>query len=132
MQTVNVNFVAPETELFELFTNTAEVPAPALSPRRFVEVMHIDIRTLADHAKVHRNTVGRAPQSMALQNHMRQTLRVLAAGRDVSGDVERTIAWYRNEPLSTFEYKTAEQLVSENRTDDVIRFLESMSAGAAG
>jgi hypothetical protein len=123
---------APKTELFDLFVNSDEVPAPSLSPWRFVEVMHLDIQTLADQAKVHRNTVGRAPQSFALQYHMRQALRVLAAGREVSGDLERAITWYRNEPLSPFDYKTAEQLVSENRTDDVIRFLKSVGARAAG
>jgi len=40
--------------------------------------------------------------------------------------------WYRNEPLPVFGYKTAEQLVSDGRADDVIRYVVSLEAGAAG
>ena len=44
----------------------------------------------------------------------------------------RAIFWYRNVPLPPFGYKTAEQLVSEGRTEDVLRYVESLEAGAAG
>jgi hypothetical protein len=40
--------------------------------------------------------------------------------------------WYRNEPLPVFGYKTAEQLVSDGRAEDVIRYVVSLEAGAAG
>lgn len=42
------------------------------------------------------------------------------------------IFWYRNEPLQAFAYKTAEQLVSEGRADDLIGYVMSLEAGAAG
>jgi len=34
--------------------------------------------------------------------------------------------------LSGFDYKTAEQLVSEERSDDLLRYIASIEAGAAG
>ena len=62
----------------------------------------------------------------------REALRVMRAAHDLSGDVTRAIFWYRNEPLPPFGYKTAEQLVSEGRTEDVLRYVASLEAGAAG
>ena len=38
---------------------------------------------------------------------------------------------YRNEPLSVFGYRTAEQLVLEGRTEDVLRYVVSLEAAAA-
>jgi hypothetical protein len=57
---------------------------------------------------------------------------VIRAACDLSGDFGKSVFWYRNEPLPPFGYKTAEQLVSEGRTDDVLRYVESLEAGAAG
>ena len=67
-----------------------------------------------------------------MQKFLRQALRVMRAAHDLSGDINRAIFWYRNEPLQPFGYKTAEQLVSEGRTEDVLRYVESLEAGAAG
>jgi hypothetical protein len=40
--------------------------------------------------------------------------------------------WYRNEPLPAFSYRTAEQLVSEGRTDELLRQLAQEAPRAAG
>ncbi len=56
----------------------------------------------------------------------------MRAAHDLSGDVFRSIFCYRNEPLPPFGYKTAEQLVVEGRTEDVLRYVRSLEAGAAG
>jgi len=76
--------------------------------------------------------LSRAPGSESVQRFMREALRVLRAADDLTGDVGRAIFWYRNEPLPPFNYKTAEQLVSEGRAEDVLRYVESLEAGAAG
>ena len=57
---------------------------------------------------------------------------MIRAAADLSGDIERALFWYRNEPLQLFEYKTAEQLVSDGRTDDLLRYIGSLQVGAAG
>jgi hypothetical protein len=103
-----------------------------LSPKRFSQALQIDLQTLAEQAHVHRNTISRAPGSQGVQRFLRDALKVIKAGTDLSGDVNRALFWYRNEPLSAFAYKTAEQLVSEGRTEDVLRYVASLEAGAAG
>ena len=105
---------------------------PLLSPKRFSDALHIDIQTLAEQAKVHRNTITRAPGSRGIQDYLRESLRVIKAANDLSGDLGKALFWYRNEPLSVFDYKTAERLVSEGRTDDLLRYIASLEAGAAG
>ena len=114
------------------FLREPDATAPLLSPRRFSEALHIDIQTLAEQAKVHRNTITRAPGSKGVQDHLREALRAIKAATDLSGDLPKALFWYRNEPLSVFQYKTAERLVCEGRTDDLLRYLASLDAGAAG
>ena len=114
------------------FLRDQEAGASTLSPKRFGEALSIDVQTLATQAHVHRNTISRTPASESVQKFLRESLRVIRAAHDLSGDVSRAIFWYRNEPLPPFGYKTAEQLVSEGRTEDVLRYVGSFEAGAAG
>lgn len=114
------------------FLRDPEAGASTLSPTRFGDVLNIDVQTLATQAHVHRNTISRAPASESVQKFLREALRVMRAAHDLSGDVGHAIFWYRNEPLPPFGYKTAEQLVSEGRTEDVLRYVGSLEAGAAG
>src|SRR5690349_15702800 len=111
---------------FAEFLRDPDNPAPVLSPRRFSEALHIDLQTLADQAHVHRNTISRAPGSRGVQDFLREAMRVIKAATDLVGDLDRALFWYRNEPLSAFGYKSAERLVSEGRTDDVLRYLASL------
>ena len=68
-----------------------------------------------------------------MQDYLRKNLRVLSAAFDVSGqDAAKALQRFRNEPLAPFGYKTAEQLVSDSRGDDVLRLIDSYAAGAAG
>ncbi|TCW82916.1 DUF2384 domain-containing protein [Burkholderia sp. SRS-46] len=106
--------------------------APIVSARRFAAALHIDMLTLARLAHVHRNTVSRLAGSESVQKFVRDARRIIRAATDISGDVQRTLFWYRNEPLPTFDYKTAEQLVSEGRTEDLLRYVTSLETGAAG
>ena len=114
------------------FLRDPDQPAPVLSPKRFSQAMHIDLQTLAEQAHVHRNTISRAPASRGVQDFLREALRVIKAATDLNGDLNQALFWYRNEPLSVFGYKTAETLVSEGRTDDLLRYVVSIEAGAAG
>jgi hypothetical protein len=114
------------------FLKDPDEPAPVLSPKRFSQAMHIDLQTLAEQAHVHRNTISRAPGSRGVQEFLRQALRVIKAATDLNGDLNKALFWYRNEPLSAFGYKTPERLVSEGRTDDLLPYMASLEAGAAG
>ena len=114
------------------FLRDQDAGVSTLSPKRFCDVLNIDVQTLAIQSHVHRNTISRAPASECVQKYFREALRVMRAANDLSGDVGRSIFWYRNEPLPPFGYKTPEQLVSVGRTEDVLRYIGSLESGAAG
>jgi hypothetical protein len=123
----------PETYAgFIDFVRDPESAAPALSPRRFSAAVNIDLQTLAEQARVHRNTISRAPNSKAIQDFLRQAVRVIKAATDLTGDLRRALFWYRAEPLAAFGYRTAERLVAEGRTEDLLSYVASLEAGAAG
>ena len=120
---------------FDAFLQSLQEPAavgPAFSPRRYSEALQIDLQTLAELAGVHRNTVARAPASRGIQDFLRESVRVIRAATDLSGDVNKALFWYRNEPIAAFQYKTPERLVVEKRSDDLLRYIASLGAGPAG
>ena len=59
-------------------------------------------------------------------------VRVLAAALSLADSLDRTLEWFRSQPIRDFDYKTPEILVSEGKADAVIRYIESLSAGASG
>ena len=127
--------LTPAGKSFEGFLEglrDSQMGAAVLSPYRFSEQLHLDLQTLAAQAHVHRNTLSRAPASESVQRFLREAVRVIRAAADLSGDLERALFWYRNEPLQPFGYRTAEQLVSDGRSEDVLRYVASLEAGAAG
>ncbi|WP_116138667.1 DUF2384 domain-containing protein [Trinickia diaoshuihuensis] len=130
--TVVVEDVA-QGESFEQFMSSLRDPAfaaPIVSARRFSEALHIDMQTLARQAGVHRNTLSRTPSSESVQRFLREALRVIRAATDIHGCVKQALFWYRNEPLSEFEYKTAEQLVASGRTEDLLKHIVAQEVQA--
>ena len=103
-----------------------------ISPELYAKKLALDKQRLAELAHVHRNTVGRMPESPQLQKYLRESIRVLAAATDLVGNASKAAFWYRNQPLSDFNYQTAETLVSEGRAEDVVRYIEMLSAGSTG
>lgn len=132
MTTTEAPRLDPSFDAFLQSLQEPEVPGPAFSPRRYSEALQIDLQTLAEQAGVHRNTVARAPTSRGIQDFLRESIRVIRAATDLSGDVNKALFWYRNAPLAVFQYKTPEQLVVAKRTDDLLRYVMSLGAGPAG
>ncbi|RQT95247.1 DUF2384 domain-containing protein [Burkholderia cenocepacia] len=104
----------------------------SISPRRYISVLRLELRDLATQAHVHRSTISCASDSETIQRFLREALRVLRAATDVSGDVERAILWFKNEPLREFDYKTAQTLVSEGHAASAIKYLQMAEAGFLG
>ena len=111
--------------------DVATSPA-SISPKRFGQVLRVDMQTLATKAHVHRNTISRAPDAESVQHYLRESVRVVRAATDIAGSVEEAIYWYKNNPLPTFDYKTPQDLVSEGRTGALIQYIKSLQAGFAG
>lgn len=109
-----------------------EKGTPNLSPARIADKFSMQIQELAAFAGVHRNTVRLHPESPRLQESMRNLLRVLSAATAIQPDLERAIYFLKNAPIPAFQHKTAYQLVAEGRTDDLIRYFESIESGYVG
>lgn len=102
------------------------------SPSKLMALLHLDAGSFAAQAKVHPSTVIKAPHSPAVQNRLRDIAGVLVAMQDVTGDLDRTIFWFKNEPLPEFGYKTAEEVVAAGNTESVLRLVGLHQAGFAG
>lgn len=117
---------------FMSYLHDVEASPASISPKRYGQALHVDMQTLAAKAHVHRNTLRRAPEAESVQRYLRDSVRVIRAAVDVVGSVEQAIFWYKNNPVPTFDYKTPQDLVSEGRTDALIRYIQSLQAGFAG
>ena len=118
---------------FETFLAELQEPGqPIISPLRFAQKLNLEQQRLAELAHVHRNTVNRMPGSPRLQDFLREAVRVLAAAFSLAESQDRALYWFRSHPIPDFDYKTPEILVSEGKADAVIRYIESLSAGASG
>jgi hypothetical protein len=104
----------------------------ALSAVRLADALELPIQELAGLARVHRNTVQSAPTSPKLQSAMRDVVRVLSAAYALSGDMDRTLFWFRNHPIADFGHLTPIELVEKGKVQAVIDYIESLGAGATG
>lgn len=57
---------------------------------------------------------------------------VVGVATEMSGDLGRAAFLMRNEPLRTFGYRTAADLIQEGRADALMVYLDSLAGGAAG
>lgn len=105
---------------------------PFLSPAKVAQSLHLPLGELATAAGVHRNTLSANPESPRVQAFLRDTLRVVSEARDTIDPAVSPIAWLFNEPLAAFRRKTAWELIEAGRTDDVLAYLHSFSAGFVG
>ncbi|MGJ7460585.1 DUF2384 domain-containing protein [Halomonas sp. MA07-2] len=128
-------YQAPET--YERFVQDLQKSAtaagkPIIDPRLFARALSMDLQALASDAHVHRVTLSRAQGSEKLQGFLREALQVLRAATDINGDFRVALFWFRNVPIDAFDYLTPERLVSEGRTRDLVRYVQSLKAGAVG
>lgn len=122
-----------DTATFEAFVEDLQLDdTPLISPLRFAQRLSLEQQQLAQYARVHRNTVSRLPASASLQAYMQEAVRVIHAATRVSGDTNKALYWYRNQSLQPFAYKTAAQLVSEGKTEGLLKYLDSIDAGSSG
>jgi uncharacterized protein (DUF2384 family) len=129
------DYVAPDTFnqfLADLKARARQTKSPIISPRMFCLALGMDVQTLASRAHIHRVTVNRAQGAEKLQTYLRDAVRVMGAAADINGNFQDAAFWFRNEPISAFNFRTPEQLVSEGRAEDLLNYVQSLHAGAAG
>jgi hypothetical protein len=108
-----------------------EPSAHYISPERVCKALGVQANGLAGLTGIHRNTM-RNPASERLQNKLREMLKAISAAAELTGDFNKAIYWYRNEPIGDYGYKTAAELVASGHVDAVLSYLNDLENGAAG
>jgi len=116
----------------DVLESTREPGTSRFSASGVADILGLKQQDLAELAGVHRNTLRIHPESPRLQSALRDLMRVLSAAAAAQPDPQRAIFLFKNEPIPVFRHKTLFQLVQEGRTEDVIGYLESISAGFVG
>lgn len=118
---------------FTSFADEFRAPdEPLIHPELFADALHLRLQDLAALAGVHRTTVTEAPGNARLQGFLREALRALSAAYEITRNRDRAIYWFRNSPIPEFGHQTAEKIVAAGKTDAVIKYLTSISAGSSG
>jgi len=109
-----------------------EPRTPYISPERFARRSGLSQGALARLAGVHRNTVRLNPASVPLQNRMRDATKIITSAAELTGDIDKALYWFRNEPIADYRGKTAAELVAEGHTEAVLAYLDDLKNGATG
>ncbi len=108
-----------------------ESRTPYISPKRLSKALGVNVANLAQLTGVHRNTL-RNPSSERLQGRMREMVKVISAATELTRDIDKTIYWYRNEPIADYGHRTAAELVADGQVEAVLAFIRDLENGARG
>ena len=101
-----------------------------ISPHRMSDAMRMPLVELSQIIRMHRNTLTKRPDSPDVQSRLGQVARIVArASAMTGGNFSRAVIWFRFEPLSGFDHKTAEQLVTEGHGEAVETHLDMLEEG---
>ena len=115
--------------LSPFLTQVMEPQKGSISPHRLSDVLHISLAHLSKLTQLHRNTLTRHPESPEVQQRLGEVARIIAIATELVGDQQRAIIWFRHQPLSGFDNKTAEELVGAGHTNAVLEHLAMLSDG---
>lgn len=121
----------PASEAHGFLQGLQEPSTPYISPKRLSAALGVPVGSFAALTGIHRNTL-RNPASERLQGKLREIVKAITAAAELTGDVQKAIYWYRNEPIGDYGYKTAAELVAQGRLDAVLAYLGDISEGATG
>ncbi|MDN5925492.1 MAG: hypothetical protein L0I29_00260 [Hyphomicrobiales bacterium] len=114
------------------FVDSLQEPrTPYISPKRLSQALGVKVANLAQLTGVHRNTL-RNPASERLQGRLREMVKVISAATELTGDVDKAIYWYRNEPIADYGHRTAAELVADGQVEAVLAFVRDLENGARG
>ncbi|MUL36240.1 antitoxin Xre/MbcA/ParS toxin-binding domain-containing protein [Gloeocapsopsis dulcis] len=116
--------------LSSFLTEVIEPDQSFISPHLLSSRLHISLARLSAIAQVHRNTLTRHPESPDAQQRLGQIVQIVAQAAELIGDEQRASIWFRHQPLSGFDNKTAEELVAAGHADAVFAHLAMLSDGA--
>ena len=125
--------VQDATRVVARFMDSIQEPQkPFISPARFAKAAGVSLQALAALAGVHRNTVSQHPESGRLQDRLREMVKAIVAAVALTGDLDKAMYWFLNEPIADYRHKTAAELVAEGHLAAVLAYLEDLRNGASG
>ena len=114
------------------FVQSLQEPGtPYIAPKRLSDALGVQAQSFADLTGIHRNTL-RNTASERLQGKLREIVKAISAAAELTGDVQKAIYWYRNEPIGDYGYRTPAELVAQGHLDAVLAYLGDLTEGAAG
>jgi hypothetical protein len=114
------------------FVDSLQEPrTPYISPQRLSKALGVTVANLAGLTGVHRNTL-RNPASERLQGRMREMVKVISAATELTGELDKAIYWYRNEPIADYGHRTAAELVADGKVEAALAYLRDLENGARG
>lgn len=91
--------------------------------------IRITVETLTELPDVPVQAFADTPEAQAFACNI---VRVLQAAVDLGDDPQTALYHVKNSPIRSFEYKTALEMIEGGRADDVVAYLQSLSAGYVG
>lgn len=123
----------PPAGLISDFMRDLQEPrTPYISSERFAKRLGLRQAGLARVAGVHRNTLRNNPASEALQSRYREMIKVIFAASEITGDLNKAVYWFMNEPIADYRNKTAIELVADGHADAVLAYIEDLMNGSTG
>jgi len=101
-------------------------------PRALGEYMHMEIGALSKMSHVNRNTLTRNPASPKVQQALKPVVEILTIAAELTNSPGKAIAWFRHQPLSDFDFKTPQELVTEGHAEAVKSHLRMLADGIYG
>lgn len=96
---------------------------------RLSEKLGLTPSELAKLVGIARNTLTAESATRTVDAALRPIARILATATEMAGDESRAAIWFKHQPIAGWAGKTAYDLVSEGKTDDVLAYLEAVRAG---
>ncbi|MDB5555764.1 MAG: hypothetical protein JWL86_5748 [Rhizobium sp.] len=61
-----------------------------------------------------------------------EVLRILAIATEMTGDEDSAVIWFKQQPIPGWAGKTAYDLLTEDKPDEVLKYLEAVRSGVYG
>jgi uncharacterized protein (DUF2384 family) len=101
----------------------------SISPQRMSDVLRVPLARLSQITGLHRNRLTRNPGSPEVQQRLGEVAQIITIAAELIGDEPRAIIWFRHQPLSGFDHKTAEDLVAAGQAKAVLAHLSMLADG---
>jgi uncharacterized protein (DUF2384 family) len=99
-----------------------------LDPRQLAEQLAIPMAELARMVSVSRNSLA-DQDSPKVQTALAPIATILAAATKLSGDIAKSVIWFKFDPIPSCGYKTPMQLVAEQKSHLVLGHIENIRNG---